>query len=143
MTLISQPGAICWGTVYRVSSADEDAVLTRLDDRERGGFERTTVTVHLGKEEEASCAVSAQLYLAQPENPEYLGRASMAEIADQVCSSQGPSGSNVEYVLELARAIRAMGAQDEHLFALESRVKARVSQIRERPNGAGGPKVQR
>ena len=39
-------------------------------------------------------------------------------IAERVRRSRGPSGSNVEYVLRLAEALRAMRASDEHVFAL-------------------------
>jgi len=35
-----------------------------------------------------------------------------------VWRAQGPSGHNIEYVLELARALRKMGADDAHVFAL-------------------------
>jgi cation transport regulator ChaC len=58
--------------------------------------------------------------VATPENPNYLGPASLEAIAAQVRASTGPSGPNVEYVLELARALRVMGATDEHVEALES-----------------------
>jgi cation transport protein ChaC len=37
--------------------------------------------------------------------------------------SRGPSGPNLEYVLRLAESLRALGAQDEHVFALEAALR--------------------
>ena len=37
----------------------------------------------------------------------------------QIVRSHGPSGPNVEYVLRLAEALRAMGVVDAHVFAVE------------------------
>jgi len=39
----------------------------------------------------------------------------------------GPSGRNTEYVLELARALSDMGADDPHVFDLARHVAANVS----------------
>ena len=57
-------------------------------------------------------------YVALPDNPRYLGPAPLAEIAVQVMRSIGPSGTNVDYVLELARVLRELGADDPHVFEL-------------------------
>jgi cation transport regulator ChaC len=43
----------------------------------------------------------------------------LPQIAAQIERSLGPSGSNREYLLELARALRELGIEDEHVFALE------------------------
>ena len=45
-------------------------------------------------------------------------------MAAQINSCAGPSGSNREYVLELARALRSMGYSDYHVFVIESWVLA-------------------
>ena len=42
----------------------------------------------------------------------------LEEIAAQVRASHGPSGSNVDYVLRLAEALREHQASDEHVEAL-------------------------
>ena len=74
------------------------------------------------------------MYAATPENPNYLGPAEAAAIAQQVCRSHGPSGPNVEYVLELAGALRAMAAEDDHVFEVERAVQAELA----RRGGEGG-----
>jgi cation transport regulator ChaC len=99
---------------YRIGRDDRDAVLATLDHREKGGYDRRRVTLHFRE----GAAVEGLVYLATPENPNYLGPAALDVIAAQVRASTGPSGGNVEYVESLARALRDMGADDEHVFAL-------------------------
>ena len=45
-------------------------------------------------------------------------------MAAQINRCAGPSGSNHDYVLELARALRSMGYSDPHVFEVESWVLA-------------------
>jgi len=125
VTLVEQPGAVCWGMAYRVAPADRDAVLATLDHREKGGYDRREVTLHFRQGGSLASGaglargpVTGLVYLATAENPNYLGPASLEEIAAQVRCSTGPSGDNVDYVRSLARALREMGAEDEHVFAL-------------------------
>jgi cation transport regulator ChaC len=138
-TLVPDPGAVCWGTVYRVAEARAEPVLAALDHRERGGFARHVVETHLpaaGVGGGSTAPVRALVYVATPDNPNYLGPAPLPAIAAQVRESVGPSGPNVEYVLELARALRAMGAEDAHVYALESLLVAE-GVAKGRVSGAG------
>jgi cation transport regulator ChaC len=48
-------------------------------------------------------------------NPNYLGPASVEEIARQVRQCRGKSGTNQEYVLRLRDALDALGARDPHV----------------------------
>lgn len=104
----------CWGTVYRVEPGHESRVLAGLDVREQGGYERHRVEVVRAQ----GSMVDALVYLATPQNPDWLGEAPLESIAAQVRRSVGPSGPNVEYVLRLAEALAAMGADDPHVEAL-------------------------
>ncbi|MCS5636549.1 MAG: gamma-glutamylcyclotransferase, partial [Myxococcota bacterium] len=119
VTLIREAGARCFGAAYRLQDQDREDVLVRLDHRERGGFVRERVPVHfIEAGGGAAESVEALVYIATETNPNYLGPAPMGEIARQIRGSQGPSGSNVEYLEKLADALRAMGAEDDHVFAL-------------------------
>ena len=103
VTLVEEPGAVCWGMAYRVAPADRDAVLATLDHREKGGYDRREVTLHFRGRD----PVAGLVYLATAENPNYLGPAPLEEIAAQVRASSGPSGDNVDYVEQPgARAAR-------------------------------------
>jgi cation transport regulator ChaC len=115
-TLLRQPEARVWGRVYRVAPDQADAILARLDHREKGGYERHTVDVYCRS---GRCVREALVYVATRENDEWEGAASADEIARQISVSRGPSGHNSDYLLELAESLREMDADDPHVFAIE------------------------
>jgi cation transport regulator ChaC len=119
VTLHRQPRAICHGMVYSVAPHVRSEVLAKLDHREKNGYQRHHVEV----ETHAGERLSALVYVAGPDNEHYVGPRDLDEIAAVVKTAVGPSGPNLEYVLELAAALRDMGAQDDHVFALESLVR--------------------
>jgi cation transport regulator ChaC len=116
VTLIEDPGAECWGAAYRVDAVLWPEVAAQLDARESGGFERLEVEVWLAGAVPRS--VRAEVYVARSGNPNFLGPAPLAAIAEQVRRARGRSGSNLDYALRLARAVRELGQHDEHVFAL-------------------------
>jgi cation transport regulator ChaC len=116
VTLTEAPGGRCWGVAYRVDPEERDAVLEDLDHRERGGFDRREVVVRLRQPRFDS--IRAITYVATSANPNYLGPASLASIAEQVRRSRGPSGSNVEYAQRLAQSLRVLEIDDDHVFEL-------------------------
>lgn len=118
VTLLASPGEVCWGAAYEVAPEVADEVLAQLDHREKGGYSHHRVTVHVPHEGPGGALSDVLMYVAGPDNPEFLGPAPLPEIAAQVRRSRGPSGENVEYVLRLAEALRAMGAEDDHVFGL-------------------------
>jgi cation transport regulator ChaC len=122
VTLVPEPGGVCWGMAYRVGSEQREAVLRTLDRREQGGFERREVAVRLRNPGEPP--LLALVYIAGPENPNYLGPAPLDALAAQIRASRGPSGANREYVLRLAEALERLGARDPHVFAVAERLSA-------------------
>ncbi len=117
VTLVAEAGQRCWGRAYRVEPESEAAVMEGLDRREQGGYRREQVEVHLEGEVERS--VRGLLYRAVPGNPNYLGEGSLSEVAAQVRRARGPSGSNLEYVRELAAALRELGVEDDPVLILD------------------------
>jgi cation transport protein ChaC len=113
VTLISSPGSICKGVAYRVS---ED-VFEHLDHREKNGYERVPIEITMAR---SNHMVNGVTYRAAQDNHAYLGPIPMPELAAHISRSHGPSGSNTEYLLKLAQALRDIGAQDEHIFELEA-----------------------
>ena len=116
VTLVPEPGAECWGVAYRVEASRWDEIGARLDERESGGCERVDVELELAGEVPAR--TRALVYVAREGNPNFLGPASLAAISAQVRSARGKSGTNLDYVLRLAAALRAEGLVDEHVFRL-------------------------
>lgn len=128
VTLVPDASERVFGVVYEISPDEAARVLETLDVREQGGYERVVVQAEpLRAPARASAsrrsppgrAVEALTYVATPENPNYLGPASLDEIARQIARSRGPSGSNREYLLRLAESLRQLGVHDPHVAALE------------------------
>ncbi|MCB9766224.1 MAG: gamma-glutamylcyclotransferase [Alphaproteobacteria bacterium] len=115
VTLTPSPGERCWGVAYAVDPAHRDATLARLDHREKGGYAREVVAVH---RRTGAPIHGALVYLATPENPNYLGPASLDEIARTIARSVGPSGPNLDYLLHLEEGLRALEVEDPHVFEL-------------------------
>ena len=123
VTLVPEEDTRCFGVAYRVPEVEVDRVLAGLDHRERGGYERHRLELHFGD----GTQVPGLVYIATPANPNYLGPAPLDQIAAQVSRACGPSGSNAEYVRELARSLREMPAEDAHVFALDELVSQHAS----------------
>ena len=115
-TLVRAPGETCMGMAYRI----EHAVFDHLDYREKNGYERVAVSMDL----EGAGAVDGVVYIAPLDNHAFLGDVPIEEMARQIRRSVGPSGRNVDYLLELADALRGLRADDAHVFALEAAVRS-------------------
>lgn len=113
VTLVEAPAERCHGRAYRV----EWDVFDHLDHREKNGYERRDIEICF---DDASAAGIA--YIGAPDNFAWLGDAPLEEIAAHISRSAGPSGTNTDYLLQLARALRALDASDPHVFELEGLV---------------------
>jgi cation transport protein ChaC len=113
VTLIPSSGAICKGVAYFVAHE----VFEHLDHREKNGYQRYPVDIDIDNN---ALSVAGLTYVAPKDNPAFLGSAEINELAQHIASSSGPSGSNTEYVLLLAQALRDLATDDPHVFALEA-----------------------
>lgn len=111
-TLIAQAGAVCDGMAYLISPQ----VFDHLDHREKNGYLRLAIDIAF----EDGGSEEGLVYIATEENAAFLGPASEPEIAAQIARSAGPSGPNSDYLLHLAAALRDMGKEDAHVFAIEA-----------------------
>lgn len=116
VTLVEAPGERCYGRAFLV----EERVFEHLDHREKNGYERLDLPVIFD-----DGAATATTYVAPIGNGAYLGPAPLDDMIAQIERSAGESGSNREYVLELARALEELGADDPHVRALARRLEAR------------------
>ena len=115
VTLVQSLHETCAGVAYRV----ESHVFDHLDHREKNGYERVEVHLTLS----GGRIVDGVVYIAPIGNFAFLGDAPLAEMARQIQGSKGPSGRNIDYLTELADALRDMDAKDPHVFALETAVR--------------------
>jgi cation transport protein ChaC len=118
VTLVSASGETCAGRAFLI----EPEVLEHLDHREKNGYERLAVEIEF-----ATSSVDGLVYRAAPDNRAFLGPRSMHEMALQINRCSGPSGTNRDYVLQLARALRELGVWDPHVFEIEEWVLSAAS----------------
>jgi cation transport regulator ChaC len=117
VTLRPATEGACVGLAFAVRAHDRDAVLEELDRREQGGYERLYVDLEIATRDRIERA-RALTYVAHAGNPWDLGEASATAIAAQIRGAVGPSGRNLDYLLDLARALRRLQIDDEHVEAL-------------------------
>jgi len=106
----------CGGMAYQLETDVAAPIFEALDYREKNGYERCIEEVELV----GGDTVEAMFYVAGEANEAYLGPATDVQIAMQIDESHGPSGSNREYLLELAESLRDCAIVDDHVFAIEA-----------------------
>ncbi|MEP1742889.1 MAG: gamma-glutamylcyclotransferase [Kangiellaceae bacterium] len=113
-TLIEAAGEQCFGMAYQVTEEEFE----HLDHREKNGYLRFEVDINF-TDSNPSQSKKGLVYIAPTDNEAFLGAASDLEIAQHISQSTGPSGDNSEYVYLLAKALRALGVDDPHLYSIE------------------------
>ncbi|XP_061560442.1 glutathione-specific gamma-glutamylcyclotransferase 1 [Phycodurus eques] len=130
VTLIPEDDASTWGVGFEVSGTQVEEALEYLNVREavRGGYDSEIVAFH---PEEGGPSVPALLYIANADNPTYLGPAAPEEIGARIAVCQGRTGHNLEYLLRLAAFMRTScpHVNDQHLFDVEAAALAVVSYL--------------
>lgn len=128
VTLVRRQGERCDGVAYLVAPS----VFAHLDHRERNGYVRAGEALHFD-DDSSSPGV---MYIADDQNPAFLGPAPEPEIARHIARCSGPSGPNRDYLLGLAQALREICADDAHVFALERLLQAELAMP---PAAGSGP----
>ena len=106
VTLVPDYQGQCFGVAYLVSNIEIEQTFAQLDHREKNGYTRLTLDLNLGSDAVLTDekVVAGITYIADEYNEAYLGQAPIAQIAKEIFHSVGPSGTNTEYLLELAQA---------------------------------------
>lgn len=128
-TLIPDPHSYCYGMAFFVSRAKAREIMSQLDDREKGGYERYREPFY-ARDEARQPFSDVLVYVASQDNPEYLGPSKTLDMAFQIAHAHGPSGSNAEYLLNLAASLRQLKLHDSHIFELERHVHALLANRR-------------
>lgn len=106
----------CLGMAYRVAPE----TFEHLDHREKNGYLRFSTPLHF----QSGGRAEGLVYIATQNNAAWLGDAPLDELAAHIHASHGPSGSNREYLLRLDASLRALGAEDPHVYALADALRA-------------------
>lgn len=119
-----------FGMAYKIPADKTEQVLKHLDFREKNGYERHYVQFFPFDQNEIGDAPTDRIviYVATHDNESYAGSTGgLLAIVDQVLEAVGPSGTNREYVYQLADAMRRYFPQqnDEHLFEIENLLRER------------------
>ncbi len=115
VTLVPDPQESCEGMAYLIDDEVAQATFAGLDHREKNGYERHRVRLEF-RDGEISPGI---VYIAPAGNVAWLGPAPQAEMAEQIRQSAGPSGANIDYLKELAAALKAHAIDDPHVFTLD------------------------
>jgi len=119
VTMIPDQASHCGGMAYLIDASIVSETFEQLDHREKNGYERFDVVLEFQDGND----VGGRVYIAPIDNFAWLGEAPLEAIAHQIAISEGPSGLNSEYLLQLAEALRTLGYQDDHVFKLDARVR--------------------
>ncbi len=119
VTLVPEPTGHCDGMAYLVDQVVVEETFQTLDVREKNGYERHDVVMQL---RDGSSRQNGLVYIAPAGNHAFLGPAPLPDMVQQILQCAGPSGRNVDYLLELAAALRQLNAIDPHVFELEAAV---------------------
>ncbi|XP_003743399.1 putative glutathione-specific gamma-glutamylcyclotransferase 2 [Galendromus occidentalis] len=119
-----------WGVAYRIPDEKTQETLAHLDYREKGGFTRSTTIFYPRDSRREPFRII--VYVAVEGNINYLGPAPLDEMARTIAFTRGPSGPNIDYLMNLCDSMRkiAPGVIDEHLNTLEEAVKVAISEKR-------------
>lgn len=121
VTLRPHDEGLVRGVAFRIDRALATEVFAELDVREKAGYAPHHVRIELAGE-----SVTAITYIAPEGNAWDVGDERIEAIAARIAQSVGPSGTNVDYLLRLAAALRELGDDDEHVRELERMVRALV-----------------
>ncbi|KAJ0984488.1 hypothetical protein J5N97_002844 [Dioscorea zingiberensis] len=133
VTLEHVPGEVCWGAAYRVSEEDEKIAISYLEVREKQYDMKAYVDFFTDPSSTSPYLSGVLVYIASPDkniNVNYLGPASIEEIAKQIILAEGPSGPNRDYLFQLEDALKKMGCEDSHVIELANAVRRILSELK-------------
>jgi len=107
----------------------------RVGYRERGGYNTSDVEFHQFDVAATQVRekIMVSIFTGDKSSPNYKP-GTIEELASHIVMAVGASGTNLEYVLQTAEAIRMIlppGETDKHLFDLEAACKALDNQMRD------------
>lgn len=118
VTLREDKHAHCEGVAYQISTAEIAPIVAYLDERESGGYVRQYVEITLTSMQK----VRALTYIALPGNPHACEPTPVDQLVGLIAERSGPSGSNRDYVVNLAKALNRYDIFDPAVEKLVERL---------------------
>ncbi|KAF8404109.1 hypothetical protein HHK36_008989 [Tetracentron sinense] len=147
VTLEPLDGEVCWGVAYKVSEEEDEQIalagLTMpreheddvdpmyLEVREKQYDVKAYVDFFTEPTAITPAVSGVMVYIASPDrklNRNYLGPASLEEMAKQIIHAEGPSGPNRDYLFHLENALLQLGCEDKHIKDLANAVRRILSE---------------
>ncbi|XP_004250319.1 gamma-glutamylcyclotransferase 2-3 isoform X1 [Solanum lycopersicum] len=132
VTLEPAEGEICWGMAYKITKEeDQEVALTYLEVREKQYDQKAYVDLFTEPAASAPAVSDVLVYIGSPDkklNENYLGPASVEEIASQIARAEGPSGPNKDYLFQLENALGLLGCEDKHVIDIAKEVRRILSE---------------
>lgn len=123
-----------WGVAYRIMPEKVAEVKEYLDIREINGY-----SIHYAPFQPAdgSSPIKTLVYIGTPDNEQFVGPQNPQQLAEHIFRSQGPSGLNTDYLLNLDTALNDLTPEsgDVHIHDLAKRVRA----LQKESGQAGAP----
>ncbi|KAI1828536.1 ChaC-domain-containing protein [Xylaria intraflava] len=111
-----------WGTAYRIKAAHVTEVKEYLDIREINGYTIHYTPFHPA---DGSAPIRTLVYIGTPDNDQFVGPQDPQALAEHIHRSEGPSGLNRDYLLELEKALDELSPEsgDAHVTDLSDRLR--------------------
>ena len=135
-TLVKKPGHRVYGVAYEFHVDEIERLFEYLSFREKCGYSLNEIVFRpVENDNDATNLIWCLCYYANEENVYFSNQSDLNALAEKIFESVGPSGTNKEYLYNLCNALRSIGNDfgesvkqrilkyDEHLFALEAKVK--------------------
>ena len=127
------------GVAFLIDGKERQAVLEYLDFREKGGYSTEFVDVFENDDAKEPLIKNAMLYTGTIENEMFVGpHDGLDATAHIIAHSVGPSGPNIEYLVNLAEALRQRQVHDDHVFDLERKVLEIKAKLQVDDDDSGG-----
>ncbi|XP_019166848.1 PREDICTED: gamma-glutamylcyclotransferase 2-3 isoform X1 [Ipomoea nil] len=128
VTLEPADGEVCWGIAYKITKKeDQEVAITYLEVREKQYDKKAYLDLFTDLKASTPAVSDVLVYVASPDktiNKNYLGPASIEEIASQIVRAEGPSGPNRDYLFQLEKALGLIvGCEDKHVTDLAKEVR--------------------
>ncbi|KAJ4700657.1 Gamma-glutamylcyclotransferase [Melia azedarach] len=131
-TLEPAEGEVCWGVAYKISNEeDKEVALTYLEVREKQYDQKAYVDFFTDTTATTPAISGVMVYIGSSDkklNKNYLGPASLEDIAKQIVHAEGPSGPNRDYLFQLELALLGLGCKDKHVIDLANEVRRILSE---------------